>query len=271
MGAALAAPERQTAGCPASSGHWLLTPALRNLSRRVLAGRVLHRTGSVAGGWGGRGGREPAWGGGRWGVGGRQPALTSQWWRQVSTINIAHRIGRGLGQRLGQQQGAGGAALYSRQPRLMGPWCTGLATSPRGQLLLGWLARCGCCFPSSPRPPFLFWCRHSRSPLPGLATQASSSLKVNVISPCARTSPDGGAAPRHSLGTAHGCHGCLLASSSKASVAWVSGAHSTPGTHSEVPFPRHPLAASPPLALPFGQRHSCEVVGMVVGVSDVDF
>lgn len=108
-------------------------------------------------------------------------------------------------------------------------------------------------------------------PLPGLATQALSSLKVNVISPCARTSPDGGAAPRHSLGTAHGCHGCLLASSSKASVAWVSGAHSTPGTHSEVPFPRHPLAASPPLALPFGQRHSCEVVGMVVGVSDVDF
>lgn len=120
---------RHTAGCPAFSGHWLLTPALRNLSRRVLAGRVLHRTGSVAGGWGGRGGREPAWGGGRWGVGGRQPALTSQWWRQVSTINIAHRIGRGLGQRLGQQQGAGGAALYSRQPRLMGPWCTGLATS----------------------------------------------------------------------------------------------------------------------------------------------
>lgn len=108
-------------------------------------------------------------------------------------------------------------------------------------------------------------------PLPGLATQALSSLKVNVISPCARTLPDGGAAPRHSLGTAHGCHGCLLASSSKASVAWVSGAHSTPGTHSEVPFPRHPLAASPPLALPFGQRHSCEVVGVVVGVSDVDF
>lgn len=54
-------------------------------------------------------------------------------------------------------------------------------------------------------------------PLLGLATQALLSLKVDVISPCARILPDGGAAPRRSFGTTHGCHGCLLASSSKAS------------------------------------------------------
>lgn len=51
-------------------------------------------------------------------------------------------------------------------------------------------------------------------PLLGLATQALLSLKVDVISPCARILLDGGAAPRRSFGTTHGC---LLASSSKAS------------------------------------------------------
>lgn len=199
-------PRRHAAGCPASSEHWLLTPALRNLSRRVVAGRVLHRTGPTAGGWGGRGGREPTWGGGRRGVWGSQPALTSQWWRQVSTINIAHRIRRGLGQRLWQQQGAGGAGLAWESPpgshnshpspvpagsRRSGPaFLTATSDGPlahrasylprepgrgaahlplgQGQCLLGWLARCGCCFPNRPSAAFpLLVPSQSQSPCRG--------------------------------------------------------------------------------------------------------
>lgn len=219
---------------------------------------------------------------------GSQPALTSQWWRQVSTINIAHRIGRGLGQRLWQQQGAGGAGLAWESPpgshnshpspvpadsRRGGPaFLTATSDGPLAHRA-SYLPRGtwpGGCTPSpwpGPVPSgvagevrMLFsqqaFGRLSFSgavtvtvPLPGLATQALLSLKVDVISPCAQILPDGGAAPRRTvLGPHTGVTGACWLAPLTLPMTWVSVAYSTPGIHSKVPVPSaspHRLAGAP--------------------------
>lgn len=101
-------------------------------------------------------------------------------------------------------------------------------------------------------------------PLPGLATQALLSLKVDVISPCAQILPDGGAAPRRTvLGPHTGVTGACWLAPLTLPVTWVSVAYSTPGIHSKVPVPSvSPRHFSRPArgAVTFGQLCSCVVV-----------